>query len=243
VYLIVVSVAPVMIRLHRRFGWRVPAAMVAGTIVVDVVGFGLGIHLVRYLNIAFVLLLPHQIGFFYGDGSLTRLPRRVFWSMAAAGLGGLVLLTNPWVFRPFGHARFDWFSGIGHYPRSLLGTDVEKISNAYPPTLCFMLAGIWAIGAVMLVRPWLTRWLQRPRPWKVTIYLNSIIMTLFLWHMTAFLLAVLVLWPLGLGDYSATTAGWWAERILWVAVPGLFLAGIVAVFGRFERPQRPASAS
>jgi hypothetical protein len=241
VYLVVVAVAPLTIRLHRRFRWGVPAVMVGGTVVVDVIGFGLGIHLVRYVNIAFVLLLPHQLGLFYGDGSFARLPRRVFWGMAAVGLGGLVLLTNPWVFRPFGDARFDWFIEIGHYPKSLLGTDVEKISNAYPPTVCFMLAGIWAIGAAMLLRPALTGWLQRPRPWKVTIYLNSIIMTMFLWHMTAFLLAVLVLWPLGLGDYSETTAGWWAERVLWILVPGVFLAGIVALVGRFERPRRSAA--
>ncbi len=242
VYLVVVAVAPFTIRLHRRFGWWVPAAMVAGTIVVDVVGFGLGLPAVRYVNIVFVLLLPHQLGHFYGDGSLTRLSRKVFWAMVAVGLGGLVLLTNPWVFRWFGDARFDWFVDIGHYPKSLLGTDVEKISNAYPPTACFMLAGIWAIGAVMLLRPVLTRWLQRPGPWKVTIFLNSIIMTLFLWHMTAFLLAVLALWPLGLGDHAETSAGWWAERVLWIGVPALFLSGIVALVGGFERP-RPSHGS
>ena len=72
------------------------------------------------------------------------------------------------------------------------------MSNAYPPTVCFLLGGIWTIGAVMLLRPYLQRWLQRRRPWKATIAVNAVIMTLFLWHMTAFLCAVLVLWPLGL---------------------------------------------
>jgi hypothetical protein len=100
-----------------------------------------------------------------------------------------------------------------------------------------MLAGIWAIGAVMLLRPRMARWLERPGPWKVTIFINSVIMTLFLWHMTAFLLAIFVLWPLGFGDYADTTAGWWLERVLWIGVPGLFLAAIVAIVGRFERPR------
>jgi len=90
----------------------------------------------------------------------------------------------------------------------------------------------------MLLRPALTRWLQRPGPWKVTIFLNSVIMTLFLWHMTAYLLAILMLWPLGLGHHVDSTAGWWAERFLWIVVPGAFLAGLVAIFGRFERPRR-----
>jgi hypothetical protein len=153
VYLIVVVICPVTIALHRRFGLWVPATMVLGAVVIDVIGFGLGHPEVRWFDAAFVLLLPHQLGHAYGDGGMARWPRRAFWAMVGVGLGGLAILTNPWVFRLFGDVRFEWFPGIGHYPKSLLGTDVEKISNAYPPTVCFLLGGIWAIGAVMLFRP------------------------------------------------------------------------------------------
>lgn len=238
-YLVVVAIAPATVWLHRRFGLWVPAVMAASTVLVDVVGFGLGHPGVRYLNIAPVLLFPHQLGHAYADGSMLRWPRRALWAMVAVGLGGLVLLTNPWVFRPFGEARFDWFPTIGHYPKSLLGTDVEPISNAYPPTVCFLLAGVWSIGAVMLLRPALARWVARPGPWKATIFVNGIIMTLFLWHMTAYLLAVLLLWPLGFGREADSTARWWLERPLWILVPGLVLAALVAIFGRFERRPPP----
>lgn len=61
-------------------------------------------------------------------------------------------------------------------------------------------------------------------------------MTLFLWHMTAYLLAILLLWPLGLGRQQDSTPAWWIERVVWIAVPGAILAGLVAIFGRFERP-------
>lgn len=240
VYLIVVAIAPALIRLHRRFGWWVPATMVAGTIVVDLVGFGLGHPEVRWFNVAFVLLMPHQLGFFYADGRFKALPRLAFWGMVVVGLGGLLLLTNPTVFRLFGDVRFGWFPTIGYYPKSLLGTDIEPISNAYPPTVCFMLGGIWAIGALMLLRPYLSRWLERSRPWKVTIFLNSVIMTLFLWHMTAYLIAILLLWPLGLGQQHDSTPRWWIERFVWILVPTAVLAGLIAIFGRFERPPREA---
>jgi len=240
-YLVVVVAAPALIALHRRFGVLVPLAMVAMVIVVDVVGFGLELRQFRYLNVAPVLLLPHQLGFFYADGRLAG-RRRLHLAMVAAGLGGLVLLTNPWLFEPFGDARFDWFGepggppDIGHYPKSLLGTDVEEISNAYPPTVCFLLGGVWAIGAVMLLRPTLTRWLERARPWKATIFTNGVIMTLFLWHMTAYLLVILALWPLGLGQEQDTTRRWWLERPVWILVPALVLGVIVVLVGRFERP-------
>jgi hypothetical protein len=238
VYLVVVCIAPWMVDLHRRFRWCVPAVMVVGACVADVIGFAVGISPVRWANVAFVLLLPHQLGFFYADGTFARLPKRFFWAMVAVGLGGLVALTNPPFWRLFGDVRFDWFPGIGAYPKSLLGTDVEVVSNAYPPTVCFLLGAIWSIGAVMLLRPWLARWLQRTGPWKVAIVLNSVIMTLFLWHMTAYLFAVLTLWPLGLGHQHDSTAGWWLERPLWIGLSALYLVGLVAVFGRFERPKR-----
>ena len=237
VYLVVVCVAPATIRLHRRFRWWVPVVMVIGTVVVDVVGFGADLDRLRYLNIVFVLLLPHQLGHFYADGTFDRLPRRAFWAMALIGLAGLVLMTNPWLFEPFGQARFDWFPGIGHYPKSLLGTDIELVSNAYPPTVCFLLADIWSIGAVMLLRPWLSRWLQRDPPWKVTIFLNSVIMTLFLWHMTAYFVVLLVLWPLGIGREQDSTASWWLLRPVFIGLSAAVLAGIVALVGRFERPR------
>jgi hypothetical protein len=242
VYLVVVCVAPATIWLHRRFRWWVPATMVLGTIVVDVVGFGADLHLLRYLNVVFVLLLPHQLGHFYADGTFGRLPRAAFWAMVLVGLGGLVLLTNPWIFERLGDARFGWFPGVGHYPRSLLGTDIEIVSNAYPPTVCFLLADIWSIGAVMLLRPVLSRWLQRPGPWKVTISLNSVIMTLFLWHMTAYFVVLLALWPLGVGHQQDSTAAWWLLRPVFIGLSTLVLAGIVAVVGRFERPGRRSPA-
>ncbi|HEV8624537.1 MAG TPA: acyltransferase [Acidimicrobiia bacterium] len=235
VYLVVVCISPLTVALHRRFRWWVPAIMVAGTVIADAVGFIGGHGRVRYLNAVFVFLLPHQLGHFYGDGSVDRWSRAALAAMAAVGLGGLVLLTNPWLFEALGgDRRFEWFPGIGHYPRSLLGTDLEKVANTYPPTVCFMLVGFWLIALVLLLRPAFSRWLQRPGAWRATILGNAWIMTLFLWHMTAYLAAILLLWPLGFGHEHEPTARWWLERPIWIAVPGALLVGLIALFGRFE---------
>lgn len=242
VYMIVVAIAPFTIRLHRRFSWAVPLFFALGAIAADVVGFGLQHHFVRYANIVFVLLFPHQLGHLYADGAFARVSKRALWAMVIGGLGALVLLTNPWLFRAIGGTnRFKWFPGIGFYPRSLLGTDVERISNAYPPTLCYLAVGIWQIGAVLLLRDRMARWLESARVWKRTILLNTIVMTLFLWHMTAFLLAVLILWPLGLGR-GHSSPRWWLERFAWIGVPALILIALVAVFARYERPKPRATA-
>jgi surface polysaccharide O-acyltransferase-like enzyme len=231
VYAGVLVLSPVMIRLHERFGLSVVVVMLVGAVASDAIGFITPFEEARWANVAFVWFLPHQLGFFYADGRLTKLSRRALWGLAFGGLAALLLLTNP----IFGDAGREWFPGIGHYPKSLLGTDVERITNTYPPTICLVAMAFWSIGLALLLRDQLTRWLQRDRPWKATLFVNSVIMTLFLWHMTAFLLAVLVLWPLGFGQQGAPTAGWWLERPLWVGVSAVFLSGLVAVFGRFER--------
>lgn len=85
------------------------------------------------------VFLPHQLGFFYADGTFARASKAVWWSMVAVGLGLLIVLTTAPFWSLFGDARFTWFPGIGYCPKSLLGTDVERVSNAYPPTVCFLL--------------------------------------------------------------------------------------------------------
>jgi hypothetical protein len=237
VYLIVVVLSPATVWLDRHFGAWAAVAMAAGAVVADVVGFVGGRPGARWFNVAFVLLFPHQLGHLFADGRLGRAATWVFWAMVGGGLGALVVLTNPWLFRLAGDVRFEWFPGIGHYPKSLIGTDVEVISNAYPPTLCYLAAGLWTVGAVMLLRPRLARWLGHTGPWRFTIAVNSAVMTLFLWHMTAFLVAVVLLWPLGFGHEQDSTARWWLERPLWIAAPGLVLAVAVWAFRRFERPR------
>lgn len=229
VYALVISLAPMMLALHERFGVRVPLAMVAGTIVVDVVRIGGGVELLGYLNFAFVWLFAHQLGFFYADGTLTALSRRVFALSAAAGLGALVLLTN-----------------ISVYSRSMVGVTGDGISNNDPPSVCLIALTVWLVSLTMLARPRVGAWLQNKRPWSAVIAANSMIMTVFLWHLTALLVAVVTAYPLGFPQYEGGTAAWWITRPLWLATLTLILVPIVAVFCRFEKPnfgpkvERPA---
>ncbi|MEX2273982.1 MAG: acyltransferase [Actinomycetota bacterium] len=241
VYLVVILLAPPMVWLHKRFGVWVPIALLLAIGAVDAVGFAGGHPGVRYINVLLVWLLPHQLGFFYADGRLARLSRGVLAAMALVGIAALIVLTNPPLFQALGDVGPRWFSGLRAYPKSLLGTDLEPIANTYPPTLPMVAMTLWSIGVGMLLRDPANRWLRRTGPWMVTIYVNSVIMTLYLWHMTAYLLAILVLWPLGFGHQTESTWRWWLERPIWVVVPGAFLAVLVALFGRFERPTRASS--
>ena len=219
VYALVISLAPMMLALHERFGVRVPLAMVAGTIAVDLLRIGGGIELLGYLNFAFVWLFAHQLGFFYADGTLPALGRRVFAISAAAALGALVVLTN-----------------ISVYSRSMVGVTGDGVSNNDPPTVCLIALSVWLVSITMLVRPRITAWLQKTRPWSAVIAANSMIMTVFLWHLTALLIAVVTAYPLGFPQYEGGTAAWWISRPFWLAALTVILVPLVLVFWRFEKP-------
>ena len=61
--------------------------MVTGAVAADVLGFIAGFHLLRWCNVAFVLLVPHQLGFFYADGTFARLSKAVWWARSRSGSG------------------------------------------------------------------------------------------------------------------------------------------------------------
>lgn len=224
VYVVVVSLTPITLAWHQR--WRIGVlATLAGVVgVVEVLRFGFGVGWIGWLNLLVVWVLVHQIGYFYADQTLLKAGRRAWWLLVAVGLIGLVLLTN-----------LDLVTGELWYPRSMVGVDIEPVSNMSPPSLAIVALASWQIGAAMLLRAPLSRWLPKPTVWLRVVFVNSIIMTVFLWHLTAFVIAILLLHPLGLGQPTEPTLRWWIERAIWIATPAVILAALVAIFGRFEQ--------
>ena len=218
VYVIVVCVAPAMLKLHNRSGARVLVGLVAAAVAVDAIRIGLDHEWVGYLNFAFVWLFAHQLGFFYADGSLTNMSRKGQALLAVGGLVALTVLTN-----------------INVYSRSMVGTESDLASNNSPASICLIALTTWLVGLTMLARPAASRWLKRPRVWLAVIGANSVIMTVFLWHLTAVLLAVVTAIPLGFPQPDGGTAEWWMTRPLWIVLLCAYLVPFVAMFGRFER--------
>jgi hypothetical protein len=195
------------------------AALGLAAITVDVVRFAIGIDWVGNLNLLFVWLFIHQLGFFYADGTFSRVPRKLFEAIALVGFGVMIGLTR-----------------LAVYPSSMVGCCEDAVSNMAPPTLVIMGLGFSQIGLVMLLRPAITQWLSRKRPWKAVIALNASIMTLYLWHLSALVITVATLFPLGFPQPVVGSGFWWLTRPLWLAAMAIPLAGLVSLFGRFERP-------
>lgn len=229
-YLGVTALAPVMVRLHRRFGVRVLAGLGAAAALVDAARFTLDLPDLGYLNLALVWLGVHQLGFFYADGTLARCSRRALLGMAAAGLSTLILLVVS-----------------GAYPPSMVTLPGATESNMNPPTVCMLALTVWQVALVMLARPRMTGWLAGGRTWAAVVTAGSMAMSVFLWHMTALvgLLAVVVTARLPLP--APGTAAWWLSRPLWLAALAVLLVPLLLAFHRFERPpaarpEAPATA-
>jgi len=168
-----------------------------------------------------VFMFVHQLGYFFGDGTLTRASRCTHIAMVFGAIAALAVLTT-----------------FGPYPVSMVTVQSETGSNMMPPTLCIAVLGILQAGLAMLVRPALNRWLRERRPWKVVVAVNTVAMTIFTWHMTAWVLAMGVLQLLGGHLLGHASTAWWMQRPLWVLLPGVFLAGLIAIFGRVETRAR-----
>ncbi len=217
VYLGLIALAPVMGRLHRRFGARVPLALLTMAAGVDALRFA-GHPRFAALNLLVVWAGVHQAGFFYADGTLQRGGRRLALLLAGGGLGAVLVLTSA-----------------GPYPVSMVGVPGEAVSNMSPPTLALAAHAVWLIGLVLLLRVPATRLLGRARVWQAVVVANGLAMTGFLWHLTAAFVVLIAARGLPAGEPGS--AGWWATRPLWLGAATLVTALLVVTFRRFDTPR------
>ncbi|MFI6480423.1 acyltransferase [Nonomuraea sp. NPDC050663] len=211
VYLIAVIATPLLMRLHERHGARVPLVLGLGAVAADLLRFGTGVDALGYLNIVFVWLAVHQLGFLYRDGMLRR-PG----VLALAGYGTAALLV-----------------AFGPYPGSMIGLPGAEMSNMAPPTLAMLAVSVGQIGLFTLLRPWI---LRLPLD-RLVMWAGPRIMTVYLWHMPAlFAVTGVVVVLAGVETPQPFSGGWFAGWPLWLAMLSLVMAGLLRAFARFEEP-------
>ncbi len=224
-YVLIVAFVPLSHAAWRRLGLGSIAALGAAAVAVDLASFAGGLEAVGYLNYLFVWLAIHQLGYAWRAGVLAG-PGRCL-TLAATALVALVGLV-----------------AFGPYPVAMIGVPGEAVSNSMPPTLALLALGIAQSGAVLALEGPARRLLARPTPWTATVLVNGMIMSLYLWHMTALIAVVGLASALAPATLAAApgTGAWWLARPLWLAAYAVPTAALVAAFLRFETRAAVASS-
>ncbi|MHA7818669.1 MAG: acyltransferase family protein [Erythrobacter sp.] len=222
VYLLVTACTPLVYKAWKRFGWLSFAWFVPIAMLVDWLRFEQGVPYISFTNFLWVFLGIHQLGFAWRDGRFDN--RLVALAWFAVGLAVLVAITV-----------------YGFYPVSMVSAP-DGFSNSLPPTLALFVLGLVQVGLVLALEPLGRRMLDNLNVWTATVLMNGMIMTVYLWHLTAFVLVMTVCWVLleGMGlDTVPGSGAWWLSRPVWFAIYILALLPMIAVFARHERSFGP----
>jgi Acyltransferase family len=225
-YVVIVTLAPLALMVWERLGWWSIWIGIGLAGLADLASIGLGAVPFGFLNYIFVWGTVHQLGYAWVDGKITGMGRRA--GLALFGLGATLVLV--------------W---AGPYPVAMVGLDTAQVTNSYPPRVTLATLGMFQAGLVLVLEPWLQKVMQKTRAWMFVVAVSAQIMTLYIWHLTAMVIAIGI--GLGLGGFGfgiePLTAMWWFSRPIWFAVLIIITLGLVGIFGRFERPAadtRPA---
>jgi len=218
VYVMAVALVPVTYGAWRRIGMWSFWLLAMAALLDDFLFFGAGLRVVGWVNYGFIWLAVHQLGYAWREGWFTGTRKALSWAV-----GGLVLLLVLVI--------------VGPYPVSMVSVPGNDVSNTLPPKLPMLLIGIVQSGLLLSIEAPMRRWLTRPIPWTWTVLINGMIMTVFLWHLTASTLLIGV--ALFAGDVGLTaqpgSGVWWMLRIPWFMLFLVALAALTLSFGAFER--------
>jgi fucose 4-O-acetylase-like acetyltransferase len=219
IYVLVVAAAPGSLALHRRFGPALVVAFGFAAVATDVAHYGFDLGWISVANYAFVWLAVLELGFLWRDGRLTA-RAWIPWAMVAGGLVTLIALVT-------------WFD----YPVSMITLSKADRSNAFPPSLALLALGVAQTGLVLLLEDRVNRWLERPRVWLAVAVSNSMIMTFYLWNMSAVVLAAVLVFPTGIAPQpEPLSAAWWWLRPAWLLLCAVCLLPFLLGFRWAERP-------
>jgi peptidoglycan/LPS O-acetylase OafA/YrhL len=212
VYVAAAAAVPLTARWHDRWGVKVVITGAGLLVVLDVLRLG-GVAPAGAVTTALVWLLCHQLGYLWRDGVVHG--RRQGLLLAAGSTAGLALLTGP-----------------GPYARSMVASVVHE-SNMLPTTPPILLVGVLQLGLVLALGAPLARLMQRPRWWRPVVAVNAMAMSIYLWHMAAAVVLVLLAERI-VGPATRPDAVWWWSRPLWLAAVLAVLLGLLAAVRRWE---------
>jgi hypothetical protein len=222
-----VILAPVSYAFWRKLGFGSFWILAAIAGITDLAFFAADIKWLGWANYFWVWLAVQHLGFAWRDDRMGSTLTLLAYS--AMGLLAMYLL----IFK-------------GPYPLAMVGSPDEGLSNTLPPKITLLALGVFQFGLLLALEGPMRRALSGLRLWTATVLVNSMIMTVYLWHLTVMVVFVALLYMtggIGLG-LEPGTMEWWLWRPAWVAVLIILLVPVALSLSSFERRGRsPGSAT
>lgn len=209
---------PLLDRATAKHGPLVTAALVGTVALSDLLRFRASLDIAGAVSTITVWLLAYQLGWVYRSAVRSGADRcRTQGRMLAfTGLVGLVVSTN-----------------IGVYPRSMVATTTDTMSNLLPTTFPVAALALMQCGLLLWARPHLARWLRHEGAWQQVQRLGRDALPAYLLHMiplVALVSFVEAVAPELLPRHASAT--WWLSRPLWLAVFAWLLVPVLRIARR-----------
>lgn len=225
-YVVIVALTPLTLGAWYRWG---PWALVAGTVaagIVDLVSIRTGSMAAGALNLLLVFGTLEMLGCAWSAGWFH--DRRRAWAGSLGGLLATMLLV--------------W---LGPYGMSMVGVDGHGLNNTNPTRVTVLSIGLFLGCGAVALEPWLSRVVSAPRRWRAVVAVESRLMTVYLWHLTALAIlgaAAVTADGAGLTAYPATRE-WWLLRPAWLLAFAGTTVVLTLLVGRWEDPTARKAAS
>ncbi|MCZ6826164.1 MAG: acyltransferase [Gammaproteobacteria bacterium] len=226
IYIMVVVLAPATYKAWRRWGFVSFWVFVAAGALVDIAFFAADIRWLGWTNYFWIWLSVHHLGYAWRDGRMGSSAQLMTYS--ALGLLVLMLLIFT-----------------GPYPLAMVGSPDEGLSNTAPPKISLLALAIIQFGLLLAIEKPMRRMLSGLRVWAATVLINSMIMTVYLWHLTVMVIIVSLLvlaGGVGLG-FEPGSSAWWLTRPLWIGVLYTALLPVALLMAPLERRARAPDAA
>jgi len=221
VYLTLTAAAPLTHAWWLRSGPSSILILAAGSVAIDIARFRFDVPGIGWANFMVLWAFVHQIGYWWSDRDTAGGIRpSVGWAISGGAL--LVLIAVTWV---------------GWYPVAMVGIPGSEVTNMTPPTFAMGLLSMVQFGIVIGTQRAVRALTAGARAWHGIVAVSGVVMTIYLWHLSAMsLVAAAGLFTFGgaLFAIEPGTTVWWVTRPLWLALLVTVALALVMVFARFE---------
>ncbi|MBK64159.1 MAG: hypothetical protein CMB47_01370 [Euryarchaeota archaeon] len=174
IYMVMVMFAPLTIYLHKKYPYLTLLVFGLATFFIDIIEVPINYSYIQVFNYLFFWLTIHQLGYFYADGKIQILNKRIYFMLALLSYGFLyyqVIFNN--ILLNFANYR------------------LNSIGNEDPPSAYYLVVSLAFIFFLISLQTYIDKLLNYRKVWLIFSHVHSNIYTIYLWHLISLIVVLL----------------------------------------------------